>query len=106
MLLPGDYTLAVWDDTVLERTGQAGKDIELKTFPNPASDYTRVILPQHQGGNLSITDSSGKIIQRINISPGKEQHHLELTGYKSGNYLIYFLDKDGNLSTARLFVVK
>jgi aminopeptidase N len=105
VLLPGDYTLAVWDDTVLKKNGQDGKGIGIKTYPNPATDYTRIILPQHQGGSLSITDSSGKIIRRINISPGKEQHHLDLAGYKSGNYLIYFRDKDGNLSTARLFVV-
>ncbi|MDO8897384.1 MAG: T9SS type A sorting domain-containing protein, partial [Bacteroidales bacterium] len=72
-LLPGQYTLAVWDKQLV---GKAENTLvaeikKLKAEPNPARDFVNLSWEKNLSGILTIVDSTGKTVMQKNIQHEK-----------------------------------
>lgn len=68
-LNPGQYCFAIGEPTAgVESYGDQGG---LRLYPNPAKGSLQIELPSSaQETNATITDSTGRIIERLHLSPG------------------------------------
>ncbi len=91
--------------TVLGETVYWRRD--LKVFPNPASEYVWVELPEAIRGDIFILDMEGQMILHKENSFGKVQ--VDISGITTGLYSIEFVpedNKDTVVYTSRLVVVE
>ena len=65
-------------------------DDKIKYYPNPIQNYLSLILPSERlSTNISVFDINGKlIIQKNNIIVNQGRVELDLSGLKSGNYIL------------------
>ncbi|MBN2172703.1 MAG: T9SS type A sorting domain-containing protein [Bacteroidales bacterium] len=61
----------------------------LEIFPNPASNYISINLPEYAAGigKVLIFNASGKIVSEQNVT---QTYHLNITSLDAGVYLVYF----------------
>ena len=68
------------------------KPITINVYPNPAKDYTNLILDLQDAATiaLTITDAAGKLMQQTSFPAfkGNNQHNIDLSKFASGTYLI------------------
>lgn len=102
-LLPGEYTLAVWD---AQHAGISNHDINenwLNVFPNPAIDYSVLEINYQKNWSLQIVDIQGKILDSLS---GTGSTKLNLTQKKFEQGGVYFLklfsEKGETIATKKL----
>jgi hypothetical protein len=67
-----------------------------KIYPNPAGDKIFVSIdPQLTGARLEITDVGGKLLDAEILV--NSDNYIELSGYKSGMYVLIIIDKTGKI---------
>ena len=68
------------------------KPISISLYPNPASDFTTLILELQEAGTvaLNITDAAGKLVQQSTFAAFKGTNHkkINLSSFSSGTYMI------------------
>jgi len=78
------------------------RDIELKLFPNPTSDYFTIQFPFYMEAKITVEVSNSlgtTIIKKEQL--GQDPMSIDLTGYPSGIYLIK-CNGDGVTKTAKI----
>ena len=83
---------------------------ELMTYPNPTSETLNVILPSQynfSNSTVSIIDLKGKVVYRSKMPALKEEGKfgIDISGLRSGLYLVQIDSSDGKTISGR-FVVK
>ena len=72
----------------------------IKVFPNPASDEVTVVFPDNLGKKLNVivTDISGAIIHRLNITllTGENSITMPVNSFSNGVYLIRAVGKNSS----------
>ncbi len=71
-------------------------------YPNPARDYTNILLPGNSFDQLQLMDLNGRLVLEKNISSNTELH-LDVSGLKCGIYLISLLG-DTKIYSAKLSI--
>ncbi|MBG0781811.1 MAG: hypothetical protein H0S84_06055 [Bacteroidales bacterium] len=88
-LLPGQYTLAVWDTQIvgLSANSESQPESEIKAFPNPTQGMLTFQWEQKFSGSLIFTDQNGKTNAVI---PFENTNHIEVDSsrWEKGLYLI------------------
>jgi hypothetical protein len=95
-LLPGQYTLAVWDKQLV---GKAENTIvaeikKLKAEPNPARDFVNLSWEKNLSGILTIVDSTGKTVMQKNIQHEKRLS-IQTEKWPKGMYFAELVKLDG-----------
>jgi hypothetical protein len=77
-------------------------NLVLKAFPLPAINNLTV---QHEAitakGKINISSSDGRIVRSIKPAAGSLETIINLTGLRSGIYILYFDKGDGKLQTMK-----
>ncbi len=106
-LLPGEYTLAVWDELFVNAGSQEpGNTSFLKIAPNPATYMTEIILAKPEAGRLTIHDSTGRVIYFREVSTGDKSIRMNTSGFSNGSYLVNFVSAQGKKYVARLIIAR
>jgi len=72
--------------------------VEIKVYPNPASEYLNVDLgyhPEASGYEYFLTDSSHRMISGGKATGSKRDLHIDLSGCIDGNYFLNVLTDKG-----------
>lgn len=74
-------------------------------YPNPATDYVQVDLPEKMNGTLSLLTMSGQTLKQFEITPYQQSYRIDLkeAGGSAGIYLLTFSGK-GNSWTKKLII--
>ncbi|HWB64382.1 MAG TPA: T9SS type A sorting domain-containing protein [Chitinophagales bacterium] len=84
---------------VVRLTGAAGVFSGINTqvdaaaiavYPNPVSSYTTVYLPVNAGGNIVISDLSGRLIAEVKATGGTT--HINTANLPAGVYMVNYRD--------------
>ncbi len=77
--------------SIVYSTTTSTKDISelgIELFPNPASDYLKLNLPDNLKGSISIVNEEGAILKQMAIEEGAKQISLDINGISTGTYFI------------------
>jgi hypothetical protein len=68
----------------------AAEGIKAWVFPNPATDYLKVVFerPQPKNGFAILYNSLGKVVSTYDLSPMEREHRLELISVAPGLYFV------------------
>lgn len=73
---------------------------EMKVYPNPASNYIKLTLPDNVlGGEVEIYDMTGKKVYEGTIDNNEPQ--IDVTNLPTGSYVLKYTDQNGAAYTAR-----
>ena len=102
----GEYTLAVWDKTLvgLNENSKSFKEENLIIFPNPADDLINVFTKNSSNSTITICDSSGRITLTMNLIQSINQ--LEVSGWKRGVYMINLYNMEGNILDRKKIILQ
>jgi len=102
----GEYTLAVWDKTVvgLSKKTPAVKQEKLLIFPNPADEIMNVFINDRSNSTLTISDSSGRTTLTMDLT--QQLNQLDVSGWKIGIYMITLLDKEGKVMDRKKVILQ
>ncbi|MGZ3838773.1 MAG: T9SS type A sorting domain-containing protein [Flavisolibacter sp.] len=78
------------------------RTIELKAYPQPAADQITVEHGGTDKGILTLSSAGGQIVKTVGITPQTTQTTLNLTGLKSGLYILRFDDGQGGLESLKV----
>jgi hypothetical protein len=68
-------------------------DVDIKIFPNPATNEIIVIGDLANSTKLILTDNIGRIVSTINIDKNNNTHKIDIKNLSKG---IYFISIDNN----------
>lgn len=76
--------------------------IELKAYPQPASDQITVEHSKAANGRLMLTTAAGQIIKTIEVVPETSQTPVSLANLGKGLYMLRFDDGQGGIETIKV----
>jgi aminopeptidase N len=93
----GEYTLAVWDKTIvgLSENKKPAVQEKLFIFPNPSDEMINIFSEDLSNASITICDSSGRTTLTMELTQRLNQ--LDVNTWKRGVYMINLLDKDGKI---------
>jgi hypothetical protein len=101
----GDIKLVSWLRDVASSVDGRNEPAALLLSPNPAADFTTVVLPEASQGWLEVIDQQGRLCLKQPVS--SERETLGLSGLSPGTHLVIWKGKDGSmLGFSRLQVVR
>jgi aminopeptidase N len=106
-LQKGEYTLAIWDESVgMKPIHQADKTV-LKIYPNPSKGLVNIEFSTSQNGRIIICDDLGKKIDSLSFS--YDQHHIrwKAKNISNGTYFIHLENSSKEiLATEKILFLK
>lgn len=99
-LKPGEYVLAVWDDSVVSASNLTKQQDEfLKVYPNPGASL-KIVHQYHNDATLIISDAAGiNVLERI-IHPGEVVRYYG----KPGMYIVSLRVGNVRLNTVKAII--
>lgn len=89
--------------TVFNGTGNGVFNTVLSVYPNPASEFVRILIPAAKAGRgiLELTDESGRLLYSkiIYLNPGSNAEKINLRDYSSGIYTLRVRSDDSTITT-------
>lgn len=106
-ILPGEYTLAVWDDLYVGLSDELDNDKsgEVSLFPNPAGEMVYIVLGKRNATLVKIFDANGKIVDEIHNEQGLNSLQYETGNLTNGTYIFTFLDHGGHEIESKKLIV-
>jgi len=98
-LVPGCHIVSTKDEPK--------KDIDIKIYPNPASEFVSFYLDQNSNKQVNqycIRDVSGQLIRGIRPIGSDINYIIQTQDFSSGTYIIQFL-KDGQIVLSEKFII-
>jgi len=75
----------------------------LSLWPNPATDWARVRMPENSGGGrVELHDATGRMVRVLELPAGQSETGLDLEGLPRGFYLLSLLAADGGVYMGKL----
>lgn len=104
-LLPGDYTLAIWDEAWvgIEKPGKTSK-FQLKINPNPGKGLFSVERSFTGEGIMTLSSSNGAVIQLSRINASERLLKLDASGLQPGHYYVT-VSSPGQKESATLIIL-
>jgi hypothetical protein len=98
-LTAGTYTVTITDKNGCTLALEVVVDLMVGTkdptaqalliYPNPATDWLRVVLPAQTGAcTLELLDESGRVLRSLQLPNGAGMGQLDLQGLASGSYWV------------------
>ena len=79
--------------------------IAIKVYPNPATDYVNIDLPDNEtSGTLSLVSASGQMLRSVQSSEGETNVRLDIQDLPRGMYLIRWEQTDGQVVVKKVVV--
>ena len=78
----------------------------IRLYPNPASSFTRLELPECQGGSVGVFDVMGRWVQDVTLEGDVVSRELEVSDFVPGVYFLHIRTSAGERVTKRLVVVR
>ncbi len=94
--------------------GGRGKEESMVVWPNPAGSIIWFVVPssqfavnnqQSKRNDIFIYDIFGRLIEEMEIPPGKDEIQLDISGYHSGIYFVVVRNKTDVIGSAKFLVV-
>jgi hypothetical protein len=97
-LLPGEYTLAAWNNLYVgmnrpEEEMINGKEITI--FPNPANNMLFITMGRRNATLIRVFDTQGKTVDTINNPQRHKSLQYNTENLKSDSYFLVFYDHNG-----------
>jgi aminopeptidase N len=87
-LQKGEYTLAVWDETVAGAGEKKNKAGGFLLYPNPSGSDVIIEYSIEKKGVMEVYSLAGKKMDAFRLSPGKHQYCYKHSQLTSGTYLL------------------
>ncbi len=101
-ILPGEYTLAVWDKQIVGAPENNVKTDNIKIYPNPSRGKLNFEFPRKGKYNINIYDGTGKFIEgfQVNSKKGSWKHDYLISGI-----VMVEIIEDGDILTTKKVVL-
>lgn len=76
----------------------------LGIFPNPASEYLNVLVPEASAQEILVTNFAGTVVLQQKVESGMDNFPINISDLKSGVYILKVKTENGELS--KKFLVK
>jgi hypothetical protein len=85
-----------WEKTAAEL-------VEAKVYPNPATDYVTIELPENlpQNAELKLYNALGQMVFQRSLNKGEKAIKLDLKGFEIGAYFFEIIGEDGVLGSGK-----
>lgn len=103
-ILPGEYTLAVWDKQIVGTKENKLNDNGIRIYPNPAREQINFEFSKQGNYHLKFYDETGKILDSINISSNSGSWDCSNKG--AGIIMIQILENGNTLVTEKVVLVQ
>ncbi|NJK87863.1 MAG: T9SS type A sorting domain-containing protein [Bacteroidales bacterium] len=98
--------------TELPQYGEILLNEEIKTiennswsiYPNPASDFINISMPQSLPGTIQIKDINGRTVRTVNLTAYSEEIKIRVDDLISGHYCVQFINKNESQVIGRFLV--
>lgn len=105
-LRPGDYTLAVWDKTIIgQNESTIQKPDEMKIFPNPTKNHTKVSWENPESGEIIIKDVFGKEVKKVNYR-NSNCVSISTSRLRQGIYLVERFSETGKSAGVKKMIIQ
>ena len=104
-LLPGEYTMAVWDKEALGIEEHNETDLALQMYPNPTEDLIRIHWDEPADGVIRILSLDGKELRRA-IFRQAEGVSLSTEGLPKGYCTVVRINKAGEVVDTKKLIIK
>lgn len=97
LLLPGEYSLAAWDDLYvgMEEEITEHPETEISIFPNPADDIIFITLGKRNATTMEVFDAKGQLTDTIQNYQRLNNLQYDTRALLPGSYILKFLDHNG-----------
>lgn len=102
-LLPGEYTLALFDAPTGIAGGNAAPDFQVHPNPSDGSFRIRVADPL-AGYSVDVLDLKGNKLYHAQVETGQLTHHVRLDAAPSGVYLVILSGPSGPRKVQRVMI--
>jgi photosystem II stability/assembly factor-like uncharacterized protein len=72
----------------LNTSTKSFEELRIELFPNPASDYVQLNLPDNVKGSLLLVNGEGVVLKKMRIEEGAQEVSFNLNGISTGTYFI------------------
>lgn len=72
--------------------------IRLQVYPNPTTDMINILFKNIIYSDLTVSDLTGKILQRLKIKPNEVNLRVSLQNYSTGTYILHFYGNEGSVT--------
>lgn len=104
-LQPGEYTIAVCDDTFVGTSDNREPKAGFNIYPNPSDSKFRI--ETQQAGTLHFYDSTGKTVDFVKIDKGQKSVSWKPTNLAAGTYFVRYLNNENQtLGVEKLILSK
>ncbi|MDF2449441.1 MAG: hypothetical protein K0R26_1945 [Bacteroidota bacterium] len=89
-------------------SNKSANAIELYTEPNPNSGFAAIYFNLGEGnqGDLIVTDSYGKVVDRIRINSGSNKVDVDYRQYANGVYLLSLINSKGQSVNKKMIIAR
>jgi hypothetical protein len=94
------YNIKLTFDEIISTVKEKATTPSFSYFPNPSSNH--IVLRTEKQGELRVFNITGSLISKTNYQKG--EHTLDISQYKNGTYLLYWIDATGNSFTDKLLI--
>ena len=104
-VMPGEYTIAVWDKEALGTEEYAEPEKQMQLFPNPSKGRVRMTWSGICDGVIRVLSMDGKELKNASFT---QTDNLELSteGLADGCYTVVRLNQDGAIMETKKLIVK
>ncbi len=79
--------------------------VEIKVYPNPATDYVSVDISANEtGGTLNLLSAGGQLVRTVSVMEGETTARLELQDLPKGIYLVRWEQEGAAVVTKKVLV--
>ena len=78
------------------------KDIQMKVYPNPSSDYINIFFDNELGGQFEIFTLEGKLLQSVKTETGSS--YFDVSSFVTGTYVVRFTSLNGEIISEKISI--
>ncbi len=87
-LQPGEYTMAVWDKTIVSTNNVNNNKEQVKIYPNPTTGVVNFEFNASNIYNVYVYDNAGRLLDKQTIKDNKGSYNLSGLNVNTGTFII------------------
>lgn len=105
-VLPGEYTLAVWDRQLVELPQHEKESENIKIYPNPSSGKLNFKFPRKGKYSIMLFDEEGKRISQFVINARRYSWNWKSDNVSPGVKFVHVSEKGKVLTTKKVVLIQ
>ncbi len=77
---------------------------QIKVYPNPATNFVQVDVPEDMEGNLSLLSAAGQLVRTVQSAAGETRISMDIQDLPKGIYLVRWVQTDDQTVVKKLIV--